>query len=97
MVVTRPISGEQRRALEIMADSPQGCTEGMLRAHGFTVALLARIVRPGLAGARPEIVKAGGRTLSMQAFRQGHEAFATGHDMGLLESRERQPEAGSRK
>jgi hypothetical protein len=34
-------------------------------AHGFTVRLLARIVRDRLAVARPEIVKAGGRTLSM--------------------------------
>ena len=59
------LSGEQRRALEILAGSPHGCTEGALRAHGFTVRLLARIVRAGLAVARPEIVKAGGRTLSM--------------------------------
>jgi hypothetical protein len=36
-----------------------------LRAQGFTVSLLARIVRAELAVARPEIVKAGGRTLSM--------------------------------
>jgi len=59
------LSGDQRRALEILAGSPQGCTEGMLRAQGFTVRLLARIVRAGLAVARPEIVKAGGQTLSM--------------------------------
>jgi hypothetical protein len=36
-----------------------------LRAHGFTVRLLASIVRAGFATANPEIVKAGGRTLSM--------------------------------
>jgi hypothetical protein len=36
-----------------------------LRAHGFEVRLLARIVRAGLAVPRPEIVKAGGRTPSM--------------------------------
>jgi hypothetical protein len=56
---------DQLRALEILAGSPQGCTEETLRAHGFTVRLLARIVRAGLAVARREIVKAGGRTLSM--------------------------------
>jgi hypothetical protein len=49
----------------MLADSPHGCTEAALRAHGFTVGLLAKIVRTGLAVARPEIVKAGGRTLSM--------------------------------
>ena len=68
MAVTTPsqdLSGEQRRALEILAGSPHGCTEGTLRAYGCTVRLLTRIVRAGLAVARPEIVKAGGRTLSM--------------------------------
>jgi hypothetical protein len=62
---SRDLSGEQRRALEILAGSPHGCTEGTLRAHGFTVGLLARIVRAGFATANPEIVEAGGRTLSM--------------------------------
>jgi hypothetical protein len=62
---SRDLSGEQRRALEILAGSPHGCTEGTLRAHGFTVRLLARIVRTGFAVAKPEIVKAGGHTLSM--------------------------------
>ena len=56
---------DQLRALEILAGSPDGCTEGVLRGQGFTVSLLARIVRAELAVARPEIVKAGGRTLSM--------------------------------
>jgi arylamine N-acetyltransferase len=58
-------NGEQRRALDMLAGSPNGCTEAALRANGFTVALLAKIVRSGLAVASPEIVKAGGRTLSM--------------------------------
>jgi hypothetical protein len=59
------LSGEQRRALDMLAGSPHGCTEGALRAHGFKAGLLAKIVRTGLAVAKPEIVKAGGRTLSM--------------------------------
>jgi hypothetical protein len=62
---SRDLSGEQRRALEILAGSPLGCTEQILRVHGFTVKLLARIVRAGFVTANPEIVKAGGRTLSM--------------------------------
>jgi hypothetical protein len=61
----RGLGADQLRALDILAGCPHGCTEGTLRAHGFTVRLLARIVRAGLAAARPEIVKAGGRTLSM--------------------------------
>jgi hypothetical protein len=62
---SRELSGEQRRALEILAGSPHGCTEETLRAHGFTVRLLAGIVRAEFAVAKPEIMKAGGRTLSM--------------------------------
>jgi hypothetical protein len=62
---SRDPSGEQRRALDILAGSPHGCTEETLRAHGFTVRLLARIVRAGFAVAQPDIVKADGRTLSM--------------------------------
>ena len=62
---SRGMSGEQRRALDILAGSPHGCTEEILRAHEFTVRLLASIVRAGFAVAKPEIVKAGGRTLSM--------------------------------
>jgi hypothetical protein len=61
---SRDLSGEQRRALEILAGTPHGCTEEILRAHGFTVRLLAGIVRAGFAVAQPHIVKAGGRTLS---------------------------------
>jgi hypothetical protein len=62
---SRDLNCEQRRALDMMAGSPHGCTEEILRAHGFTVRLLTRIARAGLAVARPEIVKAGGRTLSL--------------------------------
>jgi hypothetical protein len=36
-----------------------------LQAHGSAVRLLARIVRAGFAVAKPEVVKAGGRTFSM--------------------------------
>ena len=56
---------EEKRALQMLAGAPHGCTEETLRAHGFTVRLLARIVRAGFAVAKPEIVKAGGRTLSL--------------------------------
>ena len=66
---SRGMSGEQRRALDMLAGSPHGFTEAALRAHGFTVGLLAKIVRTGLAVAKPEIVKAGGRTLIMLRLR----------------------------
>jgi hypothetical protein len=71
---SRGMSGEQRRALDMLAGSPDGCTEGALRAHGFTVRLLAAIVRAGLAVARPEIVKAGGRTQHVALDNHRHRA-----------------------
>jgi hypothetical protein len=58
------VSAEQRRALEILAGSPHGCTEATLRAHSFGVVLLAGLVRAKLAIAKPEHVKAGGRAVS---------------------------------
>jgi len=39
------------RALSILADSPNGCTEAMLIAHGFTIDSLAELIEAGLAGA----------------------------------------------
>jgi Triosephosphate isomerase len=58
------LTAEQRRALDMLAGGPDGCTESTLRAHGFKVGLFAGLVRAGLAVAKPEVVKAGGRTLS---------------------------------
>jgi hypothetical protein len=54
---SRALSDEQRRALDILAGCPNGCTEGALRARGFTVRLLAAIVRAGLALHEREIGK----------------------------------------
>jgi hypothetical protein len=56
---------EEKRALQLRAGTPHGYTKKTLRAHGFRDGLLSRIVRAGLAVAKPEIVKADGRTLSL--------------------------------
>ena len=56
---------EEKRALQLLAGTPHGYTKKTLRAHGFRDGLLSRIVRAGLAVAKPEIVKADGRTLSL--------------------------------
>ena len=55
----------EKRALQLLAGAPHGCTQKILRAHGFKVGLLSRIVRAGFAVAKPEIVKVGGRTVSV--------------------------------
>jgi hypothetical protein len=43
------VSSPSRPALELLAASPQGCTEALLSAHGVTVKILADLVRAGLA------------------------------------------------
>jgi hypothetical protein len=37
------LTDEQRRALQLLARSPSGCTEALLMAHGFEVAMLSRL------------------------------------------------------
>jgi hypothetical protein len=66
------LTANQRRALEMLAGSPHGCTEGTLRTHGFKVGLLTGLVSAGLATANPESVKAGGQTLSLVRFKITH-------------------------
>jgi hypothetical protein len=52
-----PRNPDQRRALELLAGSLEGHTEAMLMAHGFTIAVLAILVRDGFATATPETVR----------------------------------------
>ena len=52
---------EQRRALEMLADNPPGLTELMLMAYGFSLRMLAGLVRDGLATASSSTVQAGRR------------------------------------
>jgi hypothetical protein len=61
----RGLTGEQISALEMLAGCPCGCTEAVLKAKGFTIGLLGRLIRAGLATATPGIVEAGGRTLGV--------------------------------
>ena len=42
-----------RRALQLLAASADGYTEGLLRAHGVTTELLVGLVHAGLATAKP--------------------------------------------
>src|SRR5262245_9697855 len=57
---------DRRRALEpLAAASRDGCTEAMLRAHGFLTAQMVDLVRAGLATAHSQrvIVGSGGRRI----------------------------------
>ena len=60
--VSGPTHGRKRgppatrgRALELLAASPDGCTEAIMIAHGFTVGVLANLVRSGSRPREPSV------------------------------------------
>jgi hypothetical protein len=55
---------DRRRALELLAASPDGCTEALM-SHGFTVELLVDLCIAELAIATPERMVAGGRAVEV--------------------------------
>jgi hypothetical protein len=61
MTVSEPsgehLSSQHRRALTMLAGSPGGCTELLLRAHGFRLDFVSQLVRTGLAAARPGLLR----------------------------------------
>jgi hypothetical protein len=59
----------RRRALDLLASCPDGCFEGLLVAHGFSIPFIVRLVRAGLATAHTERVVAGGRRLEVARVR----------------------------
>jgi hypothetical protein len=61
----RRLSGEARRALELVSRSPDGVNEALLLAHGFTRQMLTGFVRSGLATWHHRTVRAGGRTIDV--------------------------------
>jgi TolB-like protein len=60
------LSAKQRHALEILATAGlEGCTGAALFARGFTIDMLADLVRDGLATARRETLKVGKRKVTV--------------------------------
>jgi len=55
----------RRRALELLAASPDGCTEALMVANGFSVELLLELMRDGLASAHPERMVADGTIMEV--------------------------------
>jgi hypothetical protein len=51
------LTAERLRALLLLARNPNGCTEAMMMAHGFTTEMLEEFVTTGLAKASPEQMK----------------------------------------
>jgi hypothetical protein len=48
------VTSEERRALALLANDPNGATEATLVAHGFPISMLARLVVGRLVIARHE-------------------------------------------
>jgi hypothetical protein len=55
-----------RRALELLAGSPDGCTEAMLLADGFKRDTLAILVHAGFATVHAERIRAGGEWIEVR-------------------------------
>jgi hypothetical protein len=59
---------QRRRALRLLADAPDGCTEAIMLAHGFTV-VLVELIRDGLATVTTERVMVGARKVEVARWR----------------------------
>jgi hypothetical protein len=60
----------QRRALELLAGcGPEGCSEHVLKDHGFTTDQLVGLIRAGLATATPQRTRAGREVLEVITLR----------------------------
>src|SRR5262249_61740313 len=89
-------------ALELLAASPDGCTEAIMLAHGFPVPLLVDLCIAGLAIATPEQIVAGGRpaeVVRMKITEAGRKAIKPARPAGreweknILSSKRVQPAA----
>jgi hypothetical protein len=62
-------SAERRRALELLAASPDGCTATILLAHGFKSDRLVELINAGLASVTTERVTASDRRMEVTRVR----------------------------
>jgi hypothetical protein len=63
------LSADRRRALKVLAASPNGCTEALMLAHGFKLELLGDLILDGLATAHNERMRAGKRAIEVTRVR----------------------------
>jgi len=60
---------DRRRALELLAASPDGLPDAIMLANGFTIAQLAELVSAGLATSAHERMRAGRDTVEVARMR----------------------------
>jgi hypothetical protein len=58
-------TASQLRALRLLAGRPDGCAEGILLAHGVSIATMIELVSAGYATATTEHVRAGSRVIEV--------------------------------
>jgi hypothetical protein len=83
----RGLTGEQIRALEMLAGYPDGCTQAVLKANGF-IGVLGKVIRAGFATATPRIVEAAAGWC-VRAFSMEHDPI--GKNAGLVSATLRLP------
>jgi hypothetical protein len=59
------LDGESIRALNILAENPDGCSRAIMLARGFPLSLLNRLVRAGLARSHLERDERGGKAIEI--------------------------------
>ena len=59
------ITPKARWALELLAVDRRGLTDTLLRTYGFTLRMLAGLIRAGLATAQRQTANAGGRAVKV--------------------------------
>ena len=62
-------SPDRRRALELLANSPNGCTEAVLLAYGLSRELLVDLIDDGFATASAERGRARGHEIEITRVR----------------------------
>jgi hypothetical protein len=60
------LNADQRRALRLLASSPDGCPEALFLAHGFTANLVEALITAGFVAAETRHMRAGGRVVVVQ-------------------------------
>jgi len=64
------MTDDERRLLDLLSASDDGCTDALLRAHGFTLEVIINIVSTGLATAKAErTFAAAGRAIELTRVR----------------------------
>jgi hypothetical protein len=59
------VNRDLRRALRLLAAAPNGATEAIMLAHGFTISLLDDLVLRGLATTEKRAMRAGRRPIKV--------------------------------